>query len=79
MIDQAKQYYILFDPRNGSGKESWHRFVLMWQIKNSLNIQPRKVEMFYEVRLYLGKRKLNKVLKEIALLGYNDVWIKTRN
>lgn len=75
MYDLAKDYLLYFD--FSKRVNGWHATIFYWQMKNSLNIKTRFPIRYLKIRVRCGKKKFNKIIKEIIFLGYDDsVWIQ---
>ena len=70
-MDQAKWYYICFNPLFKSLKAPFHRLIFVHQLKEELEIK-RISTRYYKLQVFCGKKKLNKVIEEAHLLGLED-------
>lgn len=70
-MDQAKWYYICFNPLMLSLKASFHRLIFSHQLKEELEIK-RISTRYYKLQVFCGKKKLNKIIEEAHLLGLED-------
>ena len=75
-MEQAKWYYICFDPTDKRGVYWWnrgpfYRMLFCYQLKEELGIK-RISTRYYKLQVFCGWRKLNKIIKEAHLLGLED-------
>lgn len=77
-LDKPRWYYILFFTKNDK-RILFLKEVLFFILKNDHSfkkIVQNKIEIRYEpsgfVNVFCGRKKLNKVLQEIDLLGLSD-------
>lgn len=70
-MDQAKWYYICFNPLYASLKAPFHRLVFKYQLKEELEIK-RVSTRYYKLQVFCGQKKLKKLIEEAHLLGLED-------
>ena len=70
-MDQAKWYYICFNPLYATLKAPFHRVVFIHQMKEELEIK-RISTRYYKLQVFCGKKKLKKLIIEANLLGLED-------
>ena len=70
-MDQAKWYYICFDPLMPSLKAPFHRLIFKHQLKEELEMK-RISTRYYRIQVFCGKKKLNKIIEEAHLLELED-------
>lgn len=70
-MEQAKWYYICFDPCGINRKAPFYRLIVIHQLKEELEIK-RVSTRYYKLQVFCGKKKLKKLIEEAHLLGLED-------